>query len=118
MVAPLIPIALLATMLGGLGVSAGANLYTQNNNRRLWSQQAAAYENLDRGYRKYLATQGKEINPNRAWTSYFGSAQSLRNNIANSTAQSFGTLGGSAGAMAGFTSGGLYRVERAYNRRL
>lgn len=99
MVAPLI----LGAMLAGLAVSAGANLYSQHNQRDIWEKQANAYEHLDKGYRRYLSSQGKEVNPNRAWTSYFGQAQALRNNIANSYAHSVGTIGGSVGAGLGIS---------------
>lgn len=104
---PLIPIAL-ATMIGGLGVSMGANLYKQHNQRSLWARQAQAYENLDKGYRQHLAKHGKTVNPDRAWTSYYGSAQTLRNNMENSIASSVGTVGGTFGAGAAFGRG-LYK---------
>lgn len=112
---PLIPLGI--AMAGGLALSAGANLYQQHNNRQLWSKQATAYENLDRGYRQYLAQNGRTINPNRAWTSYFGAAQNLRNNIENSIASSVGTVGGTFGAAAGFGRG-LYSDYGKLTRRL
>lgn len=40
-----------------------------------------AYNNLDHGYRQHLAKEGKQINPNRAWTSYYGQAQKYANQI-------------------------------------
>lgn len=111
------PFPILPLMVGGLGISMTSNLYKQYNQRQLWSKQATAYENLDRGYRSYLAKHGRVINPDRAWTSYFGSAQSLRNNIENSIASSIGTVGGSFGAGAAFGRN-LYKVNGRLSRSL
>ena len=96
MVAPLIPL-----MVAGLAVSGGANLYSQWNQRKLYRRELNAYENLDKGYRTYLAGHGRTINPDRAWTSYYGQAERMRTNITNSYAGSVGTAGGTIGAGAG-----------------
>lgn len=74
---------------------------------------ANAYKNLDRGYRSYLATQGRSINPNRAWTSYYGQYRKAQTNAENSVAGSVGTLGGTVGG-----SYGLYRMVGRTSRRL
>lgn len=109
MVLPLIPLILTAVSAIGLGVSAASNLYKQGNQRKLYSQQENAYNNLHNGYNKYLAQHGRSINPDRAWTSYYGQAQAARNNIENSYASSIGTVGGTFGAGAMFGQG-LYKV--------
>lgn len=113
MVAPLIPLAL---MLGGLAVSGGANLYKQYNQRLLYSKQYNAMMNLHNGYNKYLAKHGRSINPDRAWTSYYGSAQSIQNNIENSIASSIGTVGGTFGAASAFGKGLYANFGKSHNR--
>lgn len=52
-----------------------ANMYSNLLQHDLYKKQYEAYNNLDIGYRKHLASEGRSINPNRAWTDYFGSAQ-------------------------------------------
>lgn len=101
MVVPL----LLGAMLAGLATSGTANLYSQWNQRKLYRKELSAYENLDKGYRTYLSRHGRSINPDRAWTSYYGQAERARNNITNSYAGSIGTVGGTVGAGAGFGRG-------------
>lgn len=108
MVVPLIPVALAALGALGLGVSAGSNLYRQSLQRNLYGSQANAYKNLHEGYSKYLAKHGRQINPDRAWASYYGQYQSALNKIESSTAESVGTIGGTLGATSGLGYG-LYR---------
>lgn len=102
-----------ALMIGGLGVSAGANLYTQYNQRKLYRAQADAYRRLHEGYQSYLAGEGRRINPDRAWTSYYGQYRRSQLNAENSVIGSIGTVGGSIGAGAG-----LYRMSGHTSRRL
>lgn len=52
-----------------------SNMYSNELQQDLYKKQYEAYNNLDIGYRKHLASEGKTINPNRAWSDYFGSAQ-------------------------------------------
>lgn len=104
-------------LIGGvaLGVSAGANLYAQYNQRKLYRQQYQAYRNLHNGYANYLRAHGRSINPDRAWTSYYGQAQKARNNLENSIAGSIGTTSGTFGAGVG-----LYGrdIVKALHKRL
>lgn len=86
-----LPLILGAIGAGGLAVSAASNLYTQYNQRKLYAQQEQAYRHLDQGYRRYLSRQGRQINPDRAWTSYYGQYRTLQNNIENSRIGSIGT---------------------------
>lgn len=99
--------------LAGLGISAGANLYTQYNQRKLYREQANAYRRLHEGYSRYLAREGRRINPDRAWTSYYGQYRHAQLNTENSLIGSYGTLAGSVGA-----GGGLYSVMGRSRRRL
>lgn len=96
MVNPLL--ALRIAGIAGLGISTASNLYTQRNQRRLYSAQNKAYMNLHNGYQKYLSNHGRSVNPDRAWTSYYGKAQQASNNYTNSIAGSIGTVGGALGA--------------------
>lgn len=116
MVAPLIPL-LAALMAGGFAISGGANLYAQNKQRQLYYKEARAYENLDRGYRTYLKSQGRTVNPDRAWTSYYGAAQKLRNGIEVSNASSLATVGRTLGAIGGVGTGlyNNYGKSRRWN---
>lgn len=107
---------MLPLMLGGLAVSGGANLYGQYQQRRLYRKQANAYKNLDRGYDKYLATQGLEQNPDRSWTSYYGQYKKAQKGIDVSYAQSVGTVGGTVGAGAGFSSKSLFNPPKTKSR--
>lgn len=89
MVLPLVAVA------GGLGLGAkigkiGTQLYRNINSANLYSNEEKAYRALDNGYRSYLERQGRSINPNRAWTSYFGSAERNRVNKENATASAIG----------------------------
>lgn len=92
MVVPLIPIA-----LGSMAVSGGANLYKAYRQRQLYSQFEKGYGNLYKGVNRYLASQGRRINPNRALTSYYG--QMLRAGtsrdlaLASGIGSGFGTFG-------------------------
>lgn len=104
----MLPLILGALALGGLGVSAGANLYSQSIQRNFYNNQARAYGNLHAGYAKYLATQGRSVNPDRAWTSYYGQQQAALSRAESSIAQSVGTVGGTIGAGA-FAGRGLYK---------
>lgn len=106
MALPLIPI-MAGLGLGSLAVSGGANLYAQYNQRKMYRQFARGYQNLDSGYRKYLARNGRKINENRALTSYGGQYLKSTNNLENSYASSVGTTAGTLGAglmMAGKSS--------------
>lgn len=95
--------------------SAGANLYSQYNQRRVtrasedyYNRQAQAYRSMQLGYDKYLASRGRHANPNRSWLAYYGALQ--HNNLMaysesmsrrSSYAASLGTVAGSAGASLG-----------------
>lgn len=97
MVFPLIPL-----MLGSMAVSGGANLYSQYNQRKLYRGMSQAYKNLDTGYKQYLAKNGRTINPNRAWASYYGQYRKAQTNLENSYSGSVGTAFGSLGAGLAF----------------
>lgn len=111
---PLVPV-LAGLMVSGLGISMGSNLYKQHLQRQLWSKQANAYMNLHNGYNRHLEKYGRSINPDRAWSSYYGQAMAARNNIQSSYASSVGTVGGTFGAMAGFGKG-LYNTGKTSRR--
>lgn len=103
-----LPLILAGAMIGGLAVSGGANLYSQYAQRKLYRKQAAAYKALDRGYDKYLEGHGRVQNPNRSWASYYGQYQKAKKGIEVSYANSVGTVGGTVGAGAAFSSKGIY----------
>lgn len=112
MVAPLVPLLIAASF----GTSAGANLYSQHNQRRVtraseayYRRQEAAYQSMYEGYKRYLARHGRVAKPDRAWLSYFGAARhnglmaySEEQSRNSSYAASLGTLTGSAGATLAF----------------
>lgn len=78
---------------GGLAVSAGANLYSQYNSRKLYNAYAQDYK---RWYSDYCRNTGRTAR--YPMLSAYGSYLAQRNNISNSLASSIGTLGGSFGA--------------------
>lgn len=84
--------------LGGLALSGVANLYAQNTSRALYRRQINAYKNLESGYGRYLATQGRRFNPARAYERYGSRIDSAGTNLANSSAGTVGTAGGTFGA--------------------
>lgn len=95
-----------AAGLGGLALSAGANLYTQRMSRALYRRQINAYEQLGAGYNRYLARMGRKANPWRYYERFGGRIDSARTNLINSRIGSIGTAGGTLGAglmMAGKT---------------
>lgn len=98
MVFPLIPLA-----LGSMAVSGGANLYKAYRQRQLYNQFEKGYGNLYKGYNRYLASQGRRINPNRALTSYYGNQLRAGTSsdvaLASGIGSGFGTFG--AGMMLG-----------------
>lgn len=101
MVFPLIP----ALAVGGFATSAAGNLYSQYRQRKLYAQLGKGYAALDRGYRSYLKTQGRTINPNRNVTKgYYGQYLRAQTNQDVSLARSIGTLGGTIGAGTMITS--------------
>lgn len=104
---------LVALMLGSMAASGAANLYSQYNQRKLYRGMSTAYKNLDTGYRQYLATQGKTINPDRAWSSYYGQFRKAQTNLENSYLGSVGTAFGTAGAGLG-----LSRIGRSGSKSL
>lgn len=99
MVFPLVPLA-----IGGLMMSGLANGYREFNNGNAYRQFAHGYKALDRGYRDYLARNGRKINPNRAIISYYGQYLRSRTQAANSYMGVLGSAGGSFGAGAMLTS--------------
>lgn len=115
---PLVPI-LAAAGIAGLGISGVSNLYGQHVQRRLYRRQEKAYRSLNDGYSRYLAKEGKSINPNRSWTSYYGQAEKARANFDTSQSASVGTLGGTIGAASiGLKTSGLYKGIGKTSRRL
>lgn len=108
---------LLPVMLGSMAISGGANLYAQSKQRQLYRGMANAYRNLDVGYRQYLAKHGRTINPDRAWTSYYGQYYKAAKNLESSTAGSVGTAFGTLGAGIGL-SRGLYKNSGRTSRWL
>ena len=93
-------IPLIAAGLAGLGISAGANLYSQYNSRKLYRKSRDAYAQLGEGYKKYLASHGRSVNSARYWDRYGQKVYGNDVNIANSYAGSIGTVGGTFGAGA------------------
>ena len=95
MVAPLV-----VAGLGGLALSGGANLYAQHTSRALYRRQIDAYRHLQEGYGRYLATQGRKLNPYRAYERFGNRIDASNTNLSNSYAGSVGTFGGTLGAMS------------------
>lgn len=93
MVAPLV-----LAGLGGLGVSAGSNLYSQRMSRGLYRRQIDVYKHLGEGYNRYLATHGRKANPYRYYERFGSRIDSASTNLTNSYAGSVGTAGGTFGA--------------------
>ena len=89
--------------LGGLALSAGANLYSQYNSRQLYRRQIDAYSKMQQGYDRYLARHGRRSNPSRMYLKYGSHADSANTNLWNSYASSVGTAGGTFGAGAMLT---------------
>lgn len=82
-----------ATALGGIGLSASMQSYNNNKYARslqdqYYQRQKIAYENLWRGQQNFYARQGLSVNPDRAWTSYYGALQGINNNIKQNLIQS------------------------------
>lgn len=96
---PLVPLA-----MGGLALSGLSNIYRGVNSANAYRQFARGYKNLDKGYRNYLARNGRKINPNRALTSYYGQYIRNRSEMQNSYMGSLGAGAGSFGAGAMITS--------------
>lgn len=98
MVAPLV----IAT-LGGLALSGGSNLYSQHVSRGLYRRQINAYRELGEGYTRYLAANGRKVNPARYYERFGGRIDSAETNLTNSYVGSLGTAGGTFGAGAMLT---------------
>ena len=95
MVAPLV-----VAGLGGLALSGGANLYAQRTSRALYRRQIDAYSKLQEGYGRYLARQGRRLNPYRAYERFGSRIDTAGTNLSNSYAGSVGTFGATLGAMS------------------
>lgn len=93
-----VPLPLVAAGLGGLAISAGANLYSQHMSRKLYRRQINAYSRLEKGYSRYLARHGRKINPDRAYERWGSRIDSASTSLTNSYAGSLGTVGGTFGA--------------------
>lgn len=89
---------LLVAGLGGLALSAGANLYSQKNSRALYRRQIDAYRTLQNGYALHLAKYGRRLNSARAYERWGAKIDSARTNYRNAYAHSVGTVAGSFGA--------------------
>lgn len=89
---------LLGLGLGSLATSTIANLYAQRNQRDIYRHERDANNALAQGYNKYLESQGRVANPNRAWSSYEGASYRASKNISSSYAGSVGTVAGALGA--------------------
>ena len=127
MVLPLIPIAIGALMASGvIGnlMSGAGNLYAQGQNkdaqrqsRDFFREQGQAYNNLNQGYAKFLDRQGRSMNPDRQWTSYYGQArkQGLNEYHAEKgiNAQT-GAQIATAGGMLGGVSSSLLSLGKTY----
>lgn len=94
----------LPALIGGAGllVSAGANVYSQRNSRRLYNAYAQDYARWQRDYSKNV---GRAIK--YPMLSAYGSEMAQRNNIRNSYASSIGSIAGSIGAGSALYGGKL-----------
>lgn len=104
MVLPALPVLLAYAGIGGLTLSGLSNVARQVTYGNAYQQFGRGYKALDQGYRNYLARQGRQINPNRALTSYYG--QYIRNKAQMEGAYygAIGSAGGSIGAGSMLTS--------------
>lgn len=91
---------LLVAGLGGLALSAGANLYAQKNSRALYRRQIDAYRTLQTGYARHLAKHGRRLNSARAYERWGAKIDTARTNYRNSYYGSVGTTAGTLGAGA------------------
>lgn len=89
--------------LGGMALSAGANLYSQYQSRQLYRRQINAYSQMQQGYDRYLAKHGRRSNPARMYVKYGSHVDTADTNLRNSYAGSVGTAGGAFGAGAMLT---------------
>lgn len=124
MVVPLVLGALMASGIAGSLISGIGNLYAQGQNKdaqrqsqRFFSEQGRAYNNLNDGYMRFLDRQGRSMNPDRQWTSYYGQAQKQLLNeyhaekgVNAQTGAQVGTLGG----MIGGGASSLISLGRTY----
>lgn len=94
MVAPIVA----GLALSGLAASGIANIGRGINAAQTYNQFKRGYKALDEGYRRYLARQGRQINPHRALDSYYG--KYLRNSALEKSGylSALGAGGGSLGA--------------------
>lgn len=95
-----VPLVLAGLGMGGLAASGLMNVARGYNTARMYDQFRRGYGALDSGYRRYLARQGRKINPNRALTSYYGSALKAKYNMENAELAGIGAGMGSLGAGA------------------
>lgn len=97
-----IPAVALAGLLAASKIGKiGTQIYRNVNSAQLYSNEEKAYRALDNGYRSYLAKQGRSVNPDRAWTSYFGAAERNRVNKENSIAGAIGNAFSLASPLGG-----------------
>lgn len=113
MVLPL-ALALAPSLIGmaGMAGSAYSNYKKQQVQRNLYSQFERGYNALDSGYRRYLKTQGKTVNTNRALGSFYGQSLKSRANIDASNWSTIGTTSGAIGAGAIGLGAGAGRTWR------
>lgn len=106
---------LLVAGLGGLALSAGANLYAQKNSRALYRRQIDAYRTLQNGYARHLAKYGRRLNPARAYERWGSKIDSADTNYRNAYAHSVGTVAGSFGAGVMTGRRAISRPRRRFN---
>ena len=113
MVVPLALGALLGSGFLGNMVSGLGNLYAQGQNKdaqrqsqRFFREQGKAYNNLNQGYMRFLDRQGRSMNPDRAWTSYYGQAQRAALNEYHAEKGINAATGAQIGALGGMIGGG------------
>lgn len=123
MVLPLLPL-LFGGMMAGNLISGIGNLYAQGQNKdaqrasqEFYQEQGQAYNNLNQGYARFLDRQGRSMNPDRQWTSYYGQArkQALNEYHAEKGVNAqMGAQIGAQGGMLGGQSGSLISLGKTY----
>lgn len=117
MVLPLIPLALIGAGLAGSFLRMGANLYSQNEQRKLFYYQKGGYERALADWNKNVGSQGRSIRYPEL--SYEGKMRALDTGISQSYASSVASIGSEmqSASMYGSLGAGLYSSSKFHSSR-